>query len=250
MSLTKLQYKKLWQTHFKNIVKVRMPSYEKYLDREKAFEKYLNLFRIGNKRSIKYILIAEAPPQSGEYIYFGNSSNYLSAPLKAFDIKLNKNSTNKALILLADAGVLILDLFPFTINFSEPKNTRSIIINNDVPLNYFYDLNNQYSIYYRLNKLYSLQPQIKLAPKIKVAFMATPLINHYLCQLAYYKFICEDGSELEINRRLNNKKNDLSKSNKTWTNVNKKKYPIFVACCNSSSGYPNSELIKHALNLK
>jgi len=69
-------------------------------------------------RNIKYILIGEAPPSTGNYIYKGDQTGYITAPLSAMGIgRLNEF---ERLVAFADAGYLLLDLFPFAIDF---KNT-------------------------------------------------------------------------------------------------------------------------------
>jgi hypothetical protein len=74
--------------------------------------------KLCKNRSIKYIIIGEAPPSTGNYIYKGDNTGYITAPLSAMGIgRLNEF---ERLVAFADAGYLLLDLFPFAIDF---KNT-------------------------------------------------------------------------------------------------------------------------------
>jgi hypothetical protein len=74
--------------------------------------------KLCENRSIKYILIGEAPPSTGNYIYKGDNTGYITAPLSAMGI--GGLGEFERLVAFADAGYLLLDLFPFAIDF---KNT-------------------------------------------------------------------------------------------------------------------------------
>jgi hypothetical protein len=69
-------------------------------------------------RKIKYILIGEAAPPSGSYIYKDAKGSYITAPLCATtNINLRKLNTFQKLLELSNQGFLLLDFFPFSINF-------------------------------------------------------------------------------------------------------------------------------------
>jgi len=74
--------------------------------------------KLCENRSIKYILIGEAPPSTGNYIYKGDNTGYITAPLSAMGI--GRLGEFERLVAFADAGYLLLDLLPFAIDF---KNT-------------------------------------------------------------------------------------------------------------------------------
>jgi hypothetical protein len=130
--------------------------YQSYLRRENDLENYLDIFRGIDTRkkrnqdltadhkfhriilkgySIKYILIAEAAPPTGKYIYTDASGNYLLAALKAFNVpNLGRIKTSVGkLEALAKEGILILDLFPFNLNYNlkiSGSTLREILIAN------------------------------------------------------------------------------------------------------------------------
>ncbi len=79
-------------------------------------------------RKIKYILIGEAAPPSGGYIYKDAKGSYITAPLYAVGLNPARMSKTERLLEFANNGFLLLDFFPFAINF---KTTR-IILNNPI----------------------------------------------------------------------------------------------------------------------
>jgi hypothetical protein len=84
-------------------------------------------------RDIKYILIGEAPPATGSYIYKDAKGSYITAPLSAFNINTKKLSRLNRLIDFAKNGYLLLDLFPFAIDFESTLgiHIRNILLNNN-----------------------------------------------------------------------------------------------------------------------
>lgn len=99
---------------------------------------YKDEIKNSKEREIKYILIGEAANKPNpkkiaygvfdeENTYFYNilhikSTAYFKAPCKAFKIDIGIKSEN--LITLADEGVLLLDLFPFAISYSDALRER------------------------------------------------------------------------------------------------------------------------------
>jgi len=69
------------------------------------------------EREIRYILIGEAAPSSGAYIYKDALGSYITAPLCARNINYRRLNTFQRLIEFANQGFLLLDFFPFNINF-------------------------------------------------------------------------------------------------------------------------------------
>lgn len=151
MSYTNQQYIALWNQYVGPHTLLPMPPYQDYLDRENFFQDYLDIFRGIDTRAarglagphpfgtylllnpipaINYILIGEAAhPQNPTYVYNPNHwgpTRWLSAPLGAFNIA-GGNPTNFqdkiiALYNLAANGFLLLDLYPFAINFGNIRN--------------------------------------------------------------------------------------------------------------------------------
>jgi len=154
--LTLTEYEHLWQAHFFGIVPagVIMPDYCEYLNREHMVEDYLDIFRGINTRAsraiqpchgwyyphpffdkegkgkiekpcIKYIMIGEAarPDTAGTYFYninHANRTDYFSAPCNAFSV-VNGPKTDR-LIDLASKGVVLLDIFPFALDYNRLRN--------------------------------------------------------------------------------------------------------------------------------
>ena len=79
-------------------------------------------------RNIKYILIGEAAPPSGGYIYKDAKGSYITAPLSAVGLSPARMSRTERLLEFANKGFLLLDFFPFAINF----NTTRIVWNNNI----------------------------------------------------------------------------------------------------------------------
>jgi len=79
-------------------------------------------------RNIKYILIGEAAPPSGGYIYKDAKGSYITAPLSAVGLSPARMSRTERLLEFANNGFLLLDFFPFAINF----NTTRIVWNNNI----------------------------------------------------------------------------------------------------------------------
>ena len=99
-------------------------------------------------RSIKYILIGEAAPPSGSYIYKDAKGSYIFAPLSAVGLNPTRMSRTERLLEFANNGFLLLDFFPFAINFAPP----GIVLNN-VILGFFINLLN-----IKINALNCLNP--------------------------------------------------------------------------------------------
>lgn len=99
-------------------------------------------------RRIQYILIGEAAPPSGSYIYKDAKGSYITAPLSAVGLNPTRMSRTERLLEFANNGFLLLDFFPFAINFAPP----GIVLNN-VILGFFINLLN-----IKINSLNCLNP--------------------------------------------------------------------------------------------
>ncbi|MFM7684152.1 MAG: hypothetical protein ACKO7P_15625 [Bacteroidota bacterium] len=146
MSYTNQQYIALWNQYVGSHTALPMPPYQDYLDRENFFQDYLDIFRGQDTRAarglagphpfgvylllvpppaINYILIGEAAHhQSPTFFYNPNhldNTLWLSAPLGAFNIAGGNPRTFQdkiiALYTLAANGFLLLDLYPFAIEY-------------------------------------------------------------------------------------------------------------------------------------
>ena len=77
-------------------------------------------------RRIKYILIGEAAPPSGSYIYKDAKGSYITAPLSALGLSPTRMSRTERLLEFANNGFLLLDLFPFAIDFNNTLIERTM----------------------------------------------------------------------------------------------------------------------------
>jgi hypothetical protein len=168
-----------------------------------------------NNRCIKYLMIAEAAPIQNPRIvaygvndnmnsYFYNyrhtkSTQYFSAPCAAFHIpagpKINR------LIQLANNGVLLLDLFPFAINYN---GFREYLNNSKISNNFFNGLH-PYSILNRMANMVADERLIEngLEANLNAVFIAPPGVSHYLGGLINNGLIIPNLSfRLELNTFL------------------------------------------------
>jgi hypothetical protein len=187
-----------------------MPSYHEYCIRENQIQDYLDIFRGRNTRAdrefndgehpyqeylnpenppcIKYIMIGEAAPPLNPIIaplrdwqntFFYNPNHlgptqYFSAPCNAFGINPRLSKLEK-LLALAQKGVLLLDLFPFAVSYSTEfrEHLRYFLV-----VEFFWDsAANPYSVVNRIEEIRSL-----LCKEVQLAFVAPPLISHYLAE--------------------------------------------------------------------
>ena len=79
------------------------------------------------QREIKYVLIGEAPPSSGKFIYIDASGSYITAPLRANGHKTISEDSAKRLEKFAESGYVLLDLFPFSFDFNSHKKLRKTL---------------------------------------------------------------------------------------------------------------------------
>ena len=84
-----------------------------------------------NQKELKYVLIGEAAPSTGKYIYKDASGSYITAPLRAKGHKANSMKAVKRLEKLAESGYILLDLFPFSFDFNSHKHLRRTLVSSD-----------------------------------------------------------------------------------------------------------------------
>lgn len=240
--LTETEYKKLWDEHLKKLAEQKIPHYNEYLERENLFKKYLKGITSSGKK-IKYILVAEAPPLSkinkkGKLIetYFYDISHlgntpYFKAVCKAFNIILSNPLTNTsktdALLELANKGVILLDLFPFALDYSK---LRKKLLGNGITKN-FWD-----------GEIYSIKTQILalcpyLDPEWDLCLIAPPTVSCHI--VGAYDAIditpCTNGIH----------------DNPTFKSLlnNRKRGCDHKKVASDTSGNPNAELIKVSFDL-
>ncbi len=92
------------------------------------------------KRKIKYILIGEAAPPSGKYIYKDGKGSYITAALKSKIHNISKIKGQDRLLKFAYEGFLLIDFFPFAIDFQNNLNLRKRLIQNKSILKTFISL--------------------------------------------------------------------------------------------------------------
>ena len=244
--------------------------YQSYLVRENHFEDYLDIFRgldtrlqrqqnvnlphrfqniLQNGYSINYILIAEAAPFGANYIYYNGSGSYITAPLNAFFVNNvgNMNAINR-LSTLAANGVIILDLYPFNLQFNLKQGAlRNQLIKNNTTFNYLMNHNNIYSVINRVNAIINTGANCNLNNGVNTAFMATPNINKYLCAALQNNpinpLIIQNGLNQIIGSQIQNNFGNL------YPKGNLNVVPQYCAEGCAASGWPHATLIRNALNL-
>lgn len=122
--LTQLEYESLWNKHFNKLnEKFNMPEFIEYQKREYFKKMYIDKFK--NKgRLIKYILLGECAPTTGNYIYNDGLGSYITAPLNAVGFNTNKDKLDR-IEMLNEAGFLLLDLYPFALNYNKVRKKLS-----------------------------------------------------------------------------------------------------------------------------
>lgn len=285
------------------------PDFEQYIIRENMLEDYLDLFRGKNTRNqraiptanldyenhpffdvndnsvlnekpcIKYILIAEAAPQVNnniiKYIYNINIAGgaYITAPLKAFNINnLNNLNTTGRLLELARNGVLIIDLFPFALDYNKIRDHENF---NQLCINFFSNLDNYYSL---INRIFKFQQQeiienIDTLNEVNTAIIAPPKTSHAIASFAALNDVDFIGLRIgrnifEFKENIDTDNIELYINNITFPNnligLNRHSYPLIndqnnnivrvphysCNCYNETRGEnPRALFIKNALGL-
>lgn len=298
MILSSIKFGKLWGDFFEDF----LPNYnlhalyDSYLLRENDLEDYLDIFRgidtrqlrnqnVANPHkfagiltygySVKYILIAEAAPPGNNYIYTNASGDYILAALKAFNVpNLNTLTTIQKLEALAQNGILVLDLFPFNLDYNlkirgAGMTLREILIAKNITSDFLINTNIIYSIINRVNSLRCQINNFLNHNNINTALMATPIINNYLGALNFSGFFNFSSSPINIQNGLNsfnfhvsidharkryswpaNPHMEIINNSKTHYNVAAlTTSPFYISSCNNGSGSPHEILIRNALNL-
>ena len=227
MILSEWRYEQLWTESFGEINGMNIPDYESYFRRENMLEDYLDIFRRRNTREarmpeihnyphpffddnnyprleentyIKYILIGEAAHSVNEtYVYNINhldNTQYFLSIINAFDIE-GETKTEK-LLALARKGVLLLDLFPFAIQYNtdirEDLNVTGVTAA-------FWQVNN-YSIHHRIDLISNL---FCVSGRNKLCFIAPPKISNFIANgLIVMPNQLVLPNNIEINNTLNN----------------------------------------------
>jgi hypothetical protein len=298
MILSSHQFSALWSEFFSKFLPYQnlYTLYRTYCTRENHLEDYLDIFRgedtrqrrnqnietphpfagiLHNGYSVRYILIAEAAPPGTNYIYKDASGEYIKAALKAFEVQnLDILKTPQKLEALAQNGILILDLFPFNLDYNlliagAGIRLREILIDKNITLDFLVNTDVIYSIINRVNTLRCQINNFLNHNYINTAFMATPIINNYLGALNFSSFLDFSSSPIKIQNGLNSFNHHVSINharkryewqpdpqieiiNSFGTNYNVgalRTSPFFSSSCNNGSGSPHEILIKNALNL-
>jgi hypothetical protein len=298
MILSTIEFGKLWKDFFEDF----LPSnnlntlYDSYLQRENDLEDYLDIFRgidtrqlrnqsianphkfagiLAHGYSVKYILIAEAAPPGNNYIYTNASGSYILATLKAFNVP-NPDRLNpiQKLVALAQNGILILDLFPFNLDYNLKikgvgLTLREILIDKNITSDFLINTNIIYSIINRVNSLRCQIDNFLNHKKINTALMATPIINNYLGALNFSGFFNFSASPINIQNGLNSfnfhvsidharkryswplnpHMNIINSFGSIYNVAALNTSPFYTSSCNNGSGSPHEILIKNALNL-
>ncbi len=144
---------------------------------------------------IKYILIGEAPPNMGvNYFYDTSAITGQSYLLEIFNAEYGGNGPGfaitsplssaikiKALIDLANRGVLFLDLFPFATDFTLKGITRNNLVINGVASSFWCSNANPYNLIDRIMDLYKINNTIFVNNlEVQLGLVAPPTISHFI----------------------------------------------------------------------
>lgn len=138
------------------------------------------------KRCISHIMVAEAPPTAiVNYFYYAGAgainTGYFTAPYNAFFNVPPPGPRITDLLKFADAGFVLLDLFPFAARFTS-KLRDSLVKENAVFLSTAKDFwENSANHYCLLNRIVAL-PRCNSISTIKACLGLPPIICHYLAQ--------------------------------------------------------------------
>jgi hypothetical protein len=88
-------------------------SYEAYLERCTRLKDHI----LRASQPFRYVLIGEAPPSTGKYIYVDAKGAYITAALKASGFDPRKMNREQRQHAFANAGYLLLDIIPFPLVF-------------------------------------------------------------------------------------------------------------------------------------
>jgi hypothetical protein len=247
------EFKGLWNKHFKKIAGCNHigNTFKNYAHRELLFNNFLKLKSTDKK--FDKILIAEAAPPlnltSLNNCEGDNCNSYFYDPIHLNDTPyfrevyksistfhlwgkpLCPNNKFELLQKIADDGFLVLDLYPFPIDFSKKigkKTIRDNLIDDGIHGS-FWDIED-YSI---LNRIKELKDLGYISKKPKACFLAPPKLGVALTDLVLTRRSCELDFDTTIS-----------------TIVLGGRSSIYYKCCASNgSGNPNSNRIKDALGL-
>jgi len=299
MILSSLQFGKLWRDYFEIFCPNQnlQALYASYLIRENALQDYIDIFRgvdtrqlrgqnidqphrfqnvLYNGHQINYLLIAEAPPLGFNYIYLDAQGAYITAPLNAFNVQnVGALTATQRLEQLANLGILILDLFPFNLNYNININGISLrdrLIGNHITSDFLINTKVVYSIINRVNS-YRCEINNFLNNNeitVNTAFIAPPKINNYLGSLNFSRYFDLSSSPIEIQNGLNSFNFQVNTDNindrYSWAPINPlmqiinsygnayniptlRTSPFYTCSSHDGAGNPNSILIRNALNL-
>lgn len=127
--LNQIDYQRLWNQYVQPIMgktPVAMPPYQQYQNRHT-----LMLANLRMSTRIDKILIGEAAPSSGKYVYQDALGAYMTAPLAAAELARGQknpkyppaNQPQSRLRKFANDGFALLDLYPFAIDYSKIRNS-------------------------------------------------------------------------------------------------------------------------------
>lgn len=221
-------------------------------------------------RCLRYVMIGEAAPlkmpstqpygsDDNQNSFFYNfkhtkNSNWLNAPLEAFGLVANDKKLE--LIELANCGYLLIDLFPFAINYSSAF--RSFLVEEfnriSVASNAYYNLLNKITEYLEFILVCNeaINEMLHQHKNIIIAFSGPPIVHHYLAgklglirnevpmQTVIYRIYLINWPDMDLLNGIYF--NDDQAMNKA---------PVYKSCCYSKNfqAGPHAQFIKNAFGL-
>jgi hypothetical protein len=201
---------------------------------------------------------------------YGYIKPKLSTNIRSYN--LNNLNTTRRLLELARNGVLIIDLFPFALNYNEIRNDINF---NQLCINFFSNLDNNYSL---INRVFKFQQQeiiknINTLNEVNAAIIAPPKTSHAIASFAVLNDVDFIGLRIgrnifEFQENIDNDNIELYLNNITFPNnligLNGYSYPLLndqnnnivrvphysCNCYNETRGEnPRALFIKNALGL-
>jgi hypothetical protein len=220
--------------------------------------------------TIKYILIGEAAPGGGKYVYKDASGAYVKAPLTAIGVDVDslgsipssnndgvksKESKKMSTLRLAEFarnGFILLDLLPFALDFNKYSKLRDGIIQSDNTLVKFY-IERLEDLIYKLQKISHNWDFCFVGPET-ISMAAIKLIEEEKDGVLARKHVSHDDDRLDSDDFIFQKKTgNVVKSNYTRhpspggpiTHISKRARLTTII---GGSG-PHSELIQRVFRL-
>jgi len=94
---------------------------EVFIKTEDAWDENVSRF---SRKVIKYLLICEAPPDTGDYFYLNFKKPLFSTVWNTFFPYEKRPDSEDAYTMLAEKGFVLIDTLPYSMNYSSKRSIR------------------------------------------------------------------------------------------------------------------------------